>query len=341
MNLSSSHRSKPALLRSYLLLACLLLSLLGHLLIIAVLRDQSPLDEPAPQPTLIELVDYPLPEERQEEEDPTRQPTYEIDQPPAPPDPDLQVESERRAERDQRVEREQAPEGDDVRDQRRAAEPASSPPAAQPSPPLEPEPQPTPPTAAPATPRPSAPPLAQEDSGRAPATEPDDVRDAADVPAESPPVADPPQLTREQLFPDSRVLQDIARGDPAERDRIRERDDVEIGDEVWLNLQHDRLVSFFRRFHDRVDRVWNYPSEAIANGVEGTLELLIIVTREGELVDVDLRRSSGSDILDFEAIQAVYRAAPFGPLGRHYPHEQLRIRANFRYRIAGRYIFGR
>lgn len=341
MNLCPSHRPKPALLRSSLLLACLLLSLLGHLLIIGVLRNQSFLDEPAPQPTLIELVDYPLPEAAQQEEDPDRQPTYEIDQPPAPPDPDLQVESERRAEREQLVEREQAPAGDDVRDQRRAAEPASSPPAVQPSPPLEPVPRPAPPTAAPATPRPSAPPVADQESERAPATETDVARDAAEAPAQSPPVAEPPQLTREQLFPDARVLQDIARGDPADRDRIREREDVEIGDEVWLNLQHDRLVSFFRRFHDRVDRVWNYPREALANGVEGTLELLIIVTREGELVDVDLRRSSGSDILDFEAIQAVYRAAPFGPLGRHYPHEQLRIRANFRYRIAGRYIFGR
>ncbi|MFO7576764.1 MAG: energy transducer TonB [Pelovirga sp.] len=341
MDHSPSHRSKPALLRSYLLLACLLLSLLGHLLIIAVLRDQSPLDEPTPQPTLIELVDYPLAEERHAEEDPTRQPTYEIDQPPAPPDPDLQVESERRAERDQLVEREQAPEGDDVRDQRRAADPAPAPPVPPPSPPAEPMPQPAPPTAAPAPPRPSAPPLAEGDSGPLPTPETDAAQDAPEPPAESPPAADPPQLTREQLFPDARVLQDIARGDSAERDRIRERDDVEIGDEVWLNLQHDRLVSFFRRFHDRVDRVWNYPSEAIANGVEGTLELLIIVTREGELVDVDLRRSSGSDLLDFEAIQAVYRAAPFGPLGRHYPHEELRIRANFRYRIAGRYIFGR
>ena len=75
-------------------------------------------------------------------------------------------------------------------------------------------------------------------------------------------------------------------------------------------------------------------------GVEGTLELLITVDKQGELLDVDLRRSSGSDILDFEAIQAVYRAAPFGPLTKHYPHEKLHIRANFRYSIVGKYIYG-
>jgi protein TonB len=152
---------------------------------------------------------------------------------------------------------------------------------------------------------------------------------------------EPPRLTREQLFPSPSRLAEIAEGQQAERDRTRERDDVEMGDEVWLNLQHDRLVSFFRRFHDRVERVWNYPAEAAMNGIDGTLELLIIVSKEGELIDVDLRRTSGSDLLDFEAIQAVYRAAPFGPLGRHYPHDQLRIRAYFQYRLSGRYIFGR
>jgi protein TonB len=150
-----------------------------------------------------------------------------------------------------------------------------------------------------------------------------------------------PRLTREQLFPSPSKLAEIAAGQQEQRDRNRERDDVEIGEEIWLNLQHDRLVSFFRRFHDRVERVWNYPTEAALNGIDGTLELLIIVSKEGELIDVDLRQTSGSELLDFEAIQAVYRAAPFGPLGRHYPHDQLRIRAYFEYRLTGRYIYGR
>jgi len=69
--------------------------------------------------------------------------------------------------------------------------------------------------------------------------------------------------------------------------------------------------------------------------------LLIIVDQKGELIDVDLMQSSGSGLLDFEALQAVYRAAPFGPLTKHYPHEKLNIRAYFSYRISGQYIYGR
>ncbi|MDA3904019.1 MAG: TonB C-terminal domain-containing protein, partial [Desulfuromusa sp.] len=67
----------------------------------------------------------------------------------------------------------------------------------------------------------------------------------------------------------------------------------------------------------------------------------IIVNQKGELIDVIPMHTSGSDLLDFEAIQAVYRAAPFGPLTKHYPHEKLKIRAYFSYRISGQYIYGR
>ncbi|MBW6509851.1 MAG: energy transducer TonB [Desulfuromonadales bacterium] len=266
---------------------------------------------------------------------PEQQPSYEIDQQSLPTEPQPEVESPRRAEHEQRVEREQAPQGDDVRDQRRDI----TPPSAAPSAPA-PQPTPVPDPPIPVVPVPTSPPVDTVLPGQ-PLTSPEQSTLEPDRLTETPIEQAPPRLTRDQLFPSPGRLAEIVEGQQAERDRIRERDDVDMGDEVWLNLQHDRLVSFFRRFHDRVERVWNYPAEAALNGIDGTLELLIIVSKEGELIDVDLRRTSGSDLLDFEAIQAVYRAAPFGPLGRHYPHDQLRIRAYFQYRLSGRYIFGR
>ncbi|MFO7813700.1 MAG: TonB family protein, partial [Pelovirga sp.] len=291
--------------------------------------------ETTSQPTVIQLVDVPPTEP---EPEPEPQPSYEIDQPPLPPEPEQEVESPRRAERDQLVEREQAPPGDDVRDQRQGITPTPE----QPSAPAPlPTPVPEPPAAI--APAPTPPPAINLDPEQ-PQTRSEERPPESQEPAEDPaPVEQPetPRLTREQLFPSPSKLAEIAAGQQAQRDRSRERDDIEPGEEVWLNLQHDRLVSFFRRFHNRVERVWNYPAEAALNGIDGTLELLIIVSKEGKLIDVDLRRSSGSDLLDFEAIQAVYRAAPFGPLGRHYPHDELRIRAYFEYRLSGRYIYGR
>ncbi|PLX97890.1 MAG: hypothetical protein C0622_12160 [Desulfuromonas sp.] len=144
-----------------------------------------------------------------------------------------------------------------------------------------------------------------------------------------------------QLMPDRDILKQIGGGTGSDTNRTKERDDIEIGDTVWLNLEQGLLVSFFRRFHDKIEGVWNYPQEALADEVEGKLELLIIIDKKGELLDVDLVRSSGSDLLDFEAIQAVYRAAPFGPLSSYYPHEKLKIHATFQYTISGKFIYGK
>lgn len=331
-NLSSINNSKQ-FSRTHLFLACLLLSLLFHVVMIVSLQTKKAI-EPAQQPTVIQLVDIPQPEIQPQ---PEPQPSYEVDQRPLLPEPEIEVESPRRAERDQQVEREQAPPGDDVRDQRRATTPAPTPPPA-----AAPQPPPVPDPPAVTVPAPTAPPV-ERIKPEQPLTREEKSQEPARM-TESPTQVEeqePPRLTRDQLFPSPSRMAEIVEGQQAQRDRIREREDVETGDEIWLNLQHDRLISFFRRFHDRVERVWNYPTEAAINGIEGTLELLIIVSKEGELIDVDLRSTSGSDLLDFEAIQAVYRAAPFGPLGRHYPHEQLRIRAHFRYSLSGRYIFGR
>ncbi len=133
----------------------------------------------------------------------------------------------------------------------------------------------------------------------------------------------------------------MARADHPSAKKNKRRDDVEIGDEVWLNLEHDLLTSFFRRFRNQIEGVWNYPSKAVANGIEGVLLLKITVDPEGELLDVDLLNSSGSGLLDYEAIQAVYRGAPFGPLPRQYPHQNLKIYAHFSYQISNKFIYGR
>lgn len=366
--------------RPRLLIVCLLVSLGLHCAAAFLLFSLNPEPSPDPldnQPTMVRLVTPPeTPSAERAAPEDEASPEFELDPLPATPPPDEPVRSKRKAERDQRVEQEQAPAGDDVRDQLQGpVTPRPAPPAVP-----QARPEPTPPQTTPdapaddvsSTPEPADPSPVQTDPAPSkspsmsvdqplPSEPPPPEQQAAPAiprPPETPPAvvdqptlkttprpASPepaPELSPEELWPDPGTLARIAGGGTnSDRNRTKEREDVEIGDTVWLNLQHNLLVSFFRRFHDRVERVWNYPREAAENGIEGTLEMLIIVDREGELVDVYPTRSSGSDILDFEAIQAVYRAAPFGPLTRHYPHEQLKIRANFRYSIIGRAIYGR
>ncbi len=344
MNDLNSSRSRSSI-RSHLLIICLLVSLALHVLVVLMLpliQTTDDIEIKQRQPTIVRLVDIPRNEKKPESDQPK---DYEIDQVPLSPPPEKPVESHRKAERDQQVIKEQAPLADDVRDETTVTPPLPQRHTVRP-------PQPAKPSAPVTGSRPSSSGIPRLKADQAPpqpqlppAPEPlvpstqNKPAQEAGVPKPAPPTV--PNLSPEQLLPDADTLGKIAAGKLGQRNRMKQRDDVEIGDTVWLNLQNDMLVSFFRRFHDRIERVWNYPAEARKKEEQGTLELLIIVNKEGELLDVDLKQSSGSDLLDYEAIQAIYRAAPFGPLSRYYPHEELKIRAYFSYNLTGRFIYGR
>ena len=321
MNLVDPGRKKTTEKVPRLLLIGILLSLALHILIIVLLplipQDKKMIQR---QPTIVQLVDKPKTIKKPQHEKP---PKFEFDQPPTQTPPASPVESSRKADQDQRVEREQAPKGNDVRDQRTKPAPPAPPQQSQSSTRAKP-PQKT------VKKKEELP----KKNGKKKAITPMVKRRVPQ--SEAAPRQPPPDLFN--LSP--KTLDSINRGTLGQRSRAKQRDDVEIGDTVWLNLQNNLFVSFFRRFHNQIEMVWNYPKRAARAGIEGTLQLLIIVNRKGELLDVDLIHTSGSDLLDYEAIQAVYRAAPFGPLSKHYPHEKLKIRANFSYQLSGRYIYG-
>lgn len=281
---------------------------------------------------MVQLVDLPqtleAPPSEQSKE-------YEIDQQPLK-QTENEVQSQHKAEFNQKVEHEMAPKGVDVRDQTSAEHPGQTVLARPEQKTIEQHAKQKPdqnPIKKATEQQPDLKPL--KTAEQIPDKTIDKRPEAKQTQSTQEP---PPLLSPEQLMPSPEALAQIAQGDPAVN-RTKERD-VEIGDTVWLNLQSDLLVSFFRRFHDQIEMVWHYPSAAINNNEQGTLLLQIVIDKEGELIDVDLLKSSGSDRLDFEAIQSVYRGAPFGPLPSYYPHEQLKIRAHFSYRIGGMSIYG-
>jgi protein TonB len=302
--------------RPLLLVLCLLFSVLLHLLIVYAIHEKqrdNGLAIKTEKPTIVRLVD------RSEVQ---RQREYELDQSPTLPEEKPKKETTRLAEKNQRVEKQQAPKGIDERDQsvrpvvsNQAATAAQAPQLQVPEPVAEPEPQ-----------RPPA------DNGLR-------QQPAAQAPAEQQPVVYPSLQQLTQLT--QGTLDRSMNAGRAEREKIKQRDDVDEGDTVWLNLERGLLISFFRRFRNQIEGVWNYPAEAVQKGIVGILQVKITVNRNGELLDVELIQSSGADILDFEAIQAIYRAAPFGPLPKHYQHPDLKIYAHFRYQISGKYIYGR
>ena len=71
-------------------------------------------------------------------------------------------------------------------------------------------------------------------------------------------------------------------------------------------------LASWRRKVERVGNI-NYPSEARARGLSGTLELLVVIDPDGKLKDVQVLASSGHPVLDDGAVRIVHLAAPFSP----------------------------
>ena len=121
-----------------------------------------------------------------------------------------------------------------------------------------------------------------------------------------------------------------------ERDwRRKYRADIERGDTVWMDTQQDLLISFMRRFRDRIYLVWNYPESARIRNQQGSCLVRITVDRDGNVTDVKLLESSGYRVLDDEVTRAVRQGATYGPLPRAYPNEYLHIMALFNYQMSG------
>lgn len=57
----------------------------------------------------------------------------------------------------------------------------------------------------------------------------------------------------------------------------------------------------------------NYPAEASANGIYGTLRLMVALRPDGTVQDIRILRSSGERVLDEAAVGIVQLAAPFEP----------------------------
>jgi protein TonB len=56
-----------------------------------------------------------------------------------------------------------------------------------------------------------------------------------------------------------------------------------------------------------------YPPEARQAGIQGIAELSFVIHIDGQVSDVKITLSSGSEILDASAVEAIYSAAPFRP----------------------------
>lgn len=100
---------------------------------------------------------------------------------------------------------------------------------------------------------------------------------------------------------------------------------------VRLDTTDPQYLTYFSSIKRAIEIVWQYPELALRYGLQGRLLLEFSILGNGDLESARIVRSSGSNLLDEEALRAVKAAAPFGPIPPWIGRNRIDIVASFEY----------
>jgi len=146
-----------------------------------------------------------------------------------------------------------------------------------------------------------------------------------------PPKERPEEKKTESVAGSSLALLDGFDADKYAALDTQSKENEDDDDLISLDTRETKYASYFSRIKHQIERVWSYPNDAARKGVSGKLSLRFRLSKDGNLVDVQLLDTSGSNILDAAAIEAVKGAAPFYPFPVTIDRETLSILATFVY----------
>lgn len=215
---------------------------------------------------------------------------------------------------------------------------------------LPPAPKPVPPPPRPAAPAPDPPapespkavakaePPAPEGLGKIPEPEPAAPRapDSARSEAEPPPAARPapPSQPRVAIARPPSIWRQPGGGGGLQGGG---RGGVE-GEPIPLDTPEPKYQDYFNKIREKIRANWTYPREAGERGIEGELLIEFHIGKDGRLSYIELRRSSGTSILDAYAMNAVRFADPFPPVPDDISKEAVAINGMFRYQIVSGFV---
>lgn len=73
-----------------------------------------------------------------------------------------------------------------------------------------------------------------------------------------------------------------------------------------------------------IARFQRYPTAARSSGMEGTVRVVFVLQRDGRVLDAWIETSSGKQLLDREAVETIFRAAPLPEIPAELPG-QMRV----------------
>ena len=105
------------------------------------------------------------------------------------------------------------------------------------------------------------------------------------------------------------------------------------GAPVPLDTPEPKYQDYFNKIRERIKANWIYPRQAGDRGIEGELLIEFHIAKDGRVSYIELRRSSGTAILDDAALTAVKLAQPFPPVPDDIAKQTLAINGQFKYQI--------
>jgi TonB family protein len=107
------------------------------------------------------------------------------------------------------------------------------------------------------------------------------------------------------------------------------------GEPVPLDTPDPKYQDYFNQLRERIKAKWIYPREAGDRGIGGQLLIEFHIAKDGRLQYIELRRSSGVEILDDYAIRAIQLADPYPPVPDAIAKRVLAVSGLFNYQIVG------
>ena len=143
---------------------------------------------------------------------------------------------------------------------------------------------------------------------------------------------------KEELYPIApKSLRDML-GDPEIIGKLSRNEKPGNESDITFDTKEYKYYAYMQRLREKIEGVWNYPSEASERGIYGDLLIRFSIKKDGRLGAVELMRTSGHKELDDAAMKALRAAEPYWPLPEEWDREAMTITGHFIYTLYGTYI---
>jgi protein TonB len=153
------------------------------------------------------------------------------------------------------------------------------------------------------------------------------------LPVEPQVPVEPAAVTRAPAQPEASIFRNDAPEKPITKEDLlpRKRDLIGSRRAIPLNTSDVRYASYTQTVKQWIESRWEYPDLAKQYGLQGRVVVEFTIRQNGHIEFLSLVRSSGSKLLDEEAVRAIKAAVPFKPFPRSIQENSLRIIAGFIY----------